>query len=228
MTGAQIAAAGFAVLTGVGIVYSSYDRKTAASINCSGSRKEAYDKAFYKGEKREPIFHSNGKFGPHFHPASAKSSIGITILRYCWRSFLTINNIKRFYMETNFVNNFIIKQRQERILFEFQKKRDRAVDRFAHGAKDILKSNKIILSGEHLQIEDIVNALQSYGILLDVKTYIISGNVALDKKSMSLREALKYFFTDFLQIIITDGECYALIKEETSGNYAQKYILINK
>ena len=131
-------------------------------------------------------------------------------------------------METNFVNNFIIKQRQERILFEFQKKRDRAVDRFAHGAKDILKSNKIILSGEHLQIEDIVNALQSYGILLDVKTYIISGNVALDKKSMSLREALKYFFTDFLQIIITDGECYALIKEETSGNYAQKYILINK
>lgn len=33
----------------------------------SGSRKEAYDKAFYKGGKRKPIFH-NDKHGPHFHP----------------------------------------------------------------------------------------------------------------------------------------------------------------
>lgn len=72
VTGAQIAAAGLAALAGVGIMYSSYNRKPAAPRNHSGSRKEAYDKAFYKGGKRKPIFHPNGKFGPHFHPASAK------------------------------------------------------------------------------------------------------------------------------------------------------------
>lgn len=67
-----VAAAGLAALAGVGIMYSSYNRKPAAPRNHSGSRKEAYDKAFYKGGKRKPIFHPNGKFGPHFHPASAK------------------------------------------------------------------------------------------------------------------------------------------------------------
>ena len=72
VTGAQIAAAGLAALAGVGIMYSSYNRKPAAPRIHSGSRKEAYDKAFYKGGKRKPIFHPNGKFGPHFHPASAK------------------------------------------------------------------------------------------------------------------------------------------------------------
>ena len=71
------------------------------------------------------------------------------------------------------------------------------------------------------------------GVKYNNESYVYRKNVqgdivALDEKSMSLLEALKYFFTDFLQIIITDGECYALIKEETSGNYAQKYILINK
>ena len=70
--GADLAAAGLAALAGVGIMYSSYNRKPAAPRNHSGSRKEAYDKAFYKGGKRKPIFHPNGKFGPHFHPASAK------------------------------------------------------------------------------------------------------------------------------------------------------------
>ena len=72
VTGAQIATAGLAALAGVGIMYSSYNRKPAAPRNHSGSRKEAYDKAFYKGGKRKPIFHPNGKFGPHFHPVSAK------------------------------------------------------------------------------------------------------------------------------------------------------------
>ena len=63
---------------------------------------------------------------------------------------------------------------------------------------------------------------------LNFRLNLLKADIALDEKSMSLLEALKYFFTGFLQIIITDGECYALIKEETSGNYAQKYILINK
>lgn len=131
-------------------------------------------------------------------------------------------------METKFVNNFLIKQKQERILFEFQKKRSRAVDRFSHDVKGILNSNKIILSGEHLQIEDVVKTLQDYNISLRVMVCIISGNETLDKNIVSLQESIKFFFNDYLQMVITDGEHFALIKEETSGSCSQKYVLINQ
>lgn len=130
-------------------------------------------------------------------------------------------------METKFVNNFLIRQKQERILFEFQKKRSRAIDRFSHDVKVLLNSNKILLSGEHLRIDDVVKALQDYNISLRTMVCIISGNETLDNKIISLQEAIKFFFNDYLQMVITDGEHFALIKEETSGSYSQKYVLIN-
>lgn len=128
----------------------------------------------------------------------------------------------------NFVNNFLIRQKQERILFEFQKKRSRAIDRFSHDVKVLLNSNKILLSGEHLRIDDIVKALQDYNISLRAMVCIISGNETLDNNIISLQEGIKFFFNDYLQMVITDGEHFALIKEETSGSYSQKYVLINQ
>ena len=68
---AYLVAAGAAAILG-NVMFSSYQRKPAAPRIHSGSRKSAYDKAFYKGGKKEPIFHPNGKFGPHFHPANLK------------------------------------------------------------------------------------------------------------------------------------------------------------
>ena len=131
-------------------------------------------------------------------------------------------------METKFVNNFLIRQKQERILFEFQKKRSRAIDRFSHDVKVLLNPKKILLSGEHLRIDDVVKALQDYNISLRAMVCIISGNETLDNKIISLQEAIKFFFNDYLQMVITDGEHFALIKEETSGSYSQKYVLINQ
>lgn len=131
-------------------------------------------------------------------------------------------------METKFVNNFLMKQKRERILFELQKKRVRAVDRFSHDVMAMLNSNKIILFGEHLRKEEIIKVLLAYNISLEVMVCIISGNETLDNKIISLQDAIKFFFNDYLQMVITDGEHFALIKEETSGNYSQKYILINR
>ena len=51
-----------------GLVYMAYQRKPAAPRIRSGSRKEAYDKAFQKGGKRKPTLHFDGQHGPHFHP----------------------------------------------------------------------------------------------------------------------------------------------------------------
>lgn len=55
-------------LLGIGPNVMFYQRKKAAPRIRSNSKKEAYDKAFYKGGKRKPIFHAHGKHGPHFHP----------------------------------------------------------------------------------------------------------------------------------------------------------------
>lgn len=55
----------------IGMRYMAYQRKPAAPRIRANSKKEAYQKAFYKGGKRTPIYH-NDKFGPHFHPANPK------------------------------------------------------------------------------------------------------------------------------------------------------------
>lgn len=72
VTGAQLVQAGV-VATASGLGYMFYQSKKAAPRIRTGSKKEAYDKAFYKGGKKEPIYH-NGKYGKHFHPAGSKYS----------------------------------------------------------------------------------------------------------------------------------------------------------
>ena len=129
-------------------------------------------------------------------------------------------------METKFVNLFVLKTKQERMLFELFKKRNPAIDRFAHNSILILNQNKIVLSGEKLQQEDIIKELFNY-VSLKVDVYVIACNEKFDKQIMKLSEAIMAFFDDPLQMIITDGEKFALIKEELSGNYSQKYLLIN-
>ena len=61
-----------AVTAGAGLTYFAYERKQAAPRIKSNTKKKAYDKAFYKGGKKEPIYHPNGTHGPHFHPADPR------------------------------------------------------------------------------------------------------------------------------------------------------------
>lgn len=49
----------------------TYERKKAAPRIKKKSKKEAKQAAFFKGGKKEPIFH-NGKHGPHYHPNDPK------------------------------------------------------------------------------------------------------------------------------------------------------------
>ena len=71
ISGAQIAGGAIAA-AGIGLTYFAYEGKKAAPRIRSNTKKQAYDKAFYKGGKRKPILHQNGKYGPHFHPANPK------------------------------------------------------------------------------------------------------------------------------------------------------------
>lgn len=81
VTGAQIIAAGAATLAGMGIIYSSYNRKPIAPRNHSGSRKEAYDKAFYKGGGTL-FFIPMGNLDHIFILRMQNLNIGIIILLY--------------------------------------------------------------------------------------------------------------------------------------------------
>ena len=57
---------------GIAILFMAYESKKAAPRIKSNTKKEAYEKAFQKGGKKKPILHSNGKYGPHFHPVNPK------------------------------------------------------------------------------------------------------------------------------------------------------------
>ncbi len=63
ITGGQVIAG----VGAIGILVMAYEgKKVAPRVKCK-SKKEAYDKAFYKGGKKEPIYHDD-KHGKHFHP----------------------------------------------------------------------------------------------------------------------------------------------------------------
>ena len=70
--GGAVASGAIATLGAIDIGLTLYEQKKAAPRVHSNSRKKAYDKAFYKGGKKRPIFHAHGEYGPHFHPASPK------------------------------------------------------------------------------------------------------------------------------------------------------------
>ena len=72
VTGYQVIGGIFVTTTALGSVCLFYERKKAAPRIKSNSKKSAYDKAFYKGGKKEPIYHHNGKYGPHYHPDNPK------------------------------------------------------------------------------------------------------------------------------------------------------------
>lgn len=94
VTGAQIVVAGLAALAGVGIMYSSYNRKPAAPRNHSGSRKEAYNKAFYKGGNGNLFFIPMGNLGRIFILRVQNLSIGIIILLCYLGSVLAKINVR--------------------------------------------------------------------------------------------------------------------------------------
>lgn len=126
-------------------------------------------------------------------------------------------------MEEKFVKMFIQKQYQDRLLFELNsKKREKAIDRFSHNAKNVLKENLILMQGANIKIEDVKKVLNIHKNSKEV--YLISLNSLYDKKLMKFELAFNIFLDEYLPMIII-GETFALIRQETSGNLSLKYVL---
>lgn len=112
-------------------------------------------------------------------------------------------------MEKVFIEKFIKKDYQKRIIYELTKKREKALSRFSHNTYDILKKDNNILL---IHDKDSVVTLISSKDIFNKDCYYISR--FFDGEIIKFEVALKEAFEDLCSsiIILTD---FVIIKEET-------------
>ena len=118
-------------------------------------------------------------------------------------------------IEQKFIKDYIEKNYQERVLYEFgsSKKRANALSRFSHNAETILKksmSKIIITSLDNFQEKD-------------QTVYIISWDEK-DGLTMPLSDAVRYSEASYMSVILI-GKDFSLIKEETENGCAKIFYL---
>ncbi len=124
-------------------------------------------------------------------------------------------------IEEDFVNNYIIKSKRERLLFELcGKKRKDGIGRFSHYAEDILNSAKIQLKGQYIEkdLRDIVAKTNSH------KCYVISYIDELDGREFNKNEILDIMLGCGMPSIAIFND-FAIIETEQEQGPAVKYLL---
>ncbi len=125
-------------------------------------------------------------------------------------------------IEKVFIEKFIKKDYQKRIIYELTKKREKALSRFSHNTYDILKKDNNILL---IYDKDSVETLISSKDILNKDCYFISR--FFDGEIIKLEAALKESFEDLYSsiIILTD---FVIIKEETTIGKTNIYLIKTK
>lgn len=129
-------------------------------------------------------------------------------------------------IEKKFIQQFIVKNIRERLLFELSgKKRQNGIGRFCHNADDLLIKDKIILSGNELFHDEIIKTAEKYNI--SKQWYIIAYDPILDKKSCKLNEALNLVLgSGMAAIVVSDN--MAIIETEQCSGTPMRYICYSK
>ena len=126
-------------------------------------------------------------------------------------------------IEKSFIDKFIIKSKQDRLLFELSgKKRKRGIGRFCHSTEDIIKSDRIVASGNNLFFEEILSVAKHYGV--SGLCYIIAYNEEIDRKSCTLNEALNLVLGNGMAGIIICDDLVVIETEQCIGT-PMRYIL---
>ena len=127
-------------------------------------------------------------------------------------------------VEENFVKQYIIKERQERLINELSssKKRINAMSRFCHSSLDLIKPNKIYESGD-ISSERLLSLLNKYG--KNDKNYIMAYSENIDKKYMSNDEAIEKVIGNGMAAIIINSDIVIIETEQYMGP-AVKYVLM--
>ena len=116
--------------------------------------------------------------------------------------------------ELFFVKNFIIKSKQDRLLYELQnsKKRQDCLGRFCHHAEDLLDMQKICDTQDFEKI------------LGNPECYIMAYHQELDKLTCNLKQALKLVLSNGMSAIII-GKNFAIVETEQLQGTPDRYFL---
>ena len=127
--------------------------------------------------------------------------------------------------EEKFVQQFIRKNRRERLLYELasKKKRYEGISRFCHQAEDFLDDKLIVMQGEDLERQ---NDFQKFIKKHDQQCYILSPDYDLNEATLPLETAVirAAMNTDAVVII---GDNFAIVYTEAMKTRG-KYLLVNE
>ncbi|MDE6776822.1 MAG: hypothetical protein K2J25_02695 [Oscillospiraceae bacterium] len=116
--------------------------------------------------------------------------------------------------ELFFIKNFIIKSRQDRLLYELQnlKKRQDCLGRFCHYAENLLDMQKICHTQDFEKI------------LGNPECYIMAYHQELDKLTCNLKQALKLVLGNGMSAVII-GKNFAIVETEQLQGTPDRYFL---
>lgn len=126
-------------------------------------------------------------------------------------------------LEKKFVDQFIVKNKRERLWYELSgKKRTQGISRFCHRAEDMLVANAIIQSGNDLYAAEIRSVIQRY--ISNQQAYILAFQKEIDQLTCDLSMALELVLGNGMAaVILLDG--MAVIETEQSRGTPMRYIL---
>lgn len=115
-------------------------------------------------------------------------------------------------IETDFVKRAIKKDCQERIIFELQSKkhREKAINKFSHSPKTILKE-----IFQEYSVNDLSNDLNKSN--MKDKCYIISDDL-YDGEELLLKDAIEHIKNTYSVVILIASNFYAVKEEVEKGS----------
>lgn len=128
--------------------------------------------------------------------------------------------------ETEFVRNYIRREKRDRLLHELtdRKKRSRGLDRFCHQSAQLIDPKRILLSGNDLgQQEEFCRFVS----LHEEPTVILSPNPVLDGMVLPLADAVREAMADADASIVL-GTGYALVNGEAMKGFREHYLLVKE
>lgn len=129
-------------------------------------------------------------------------------------------------IEQFFVNNFVVKNRRQRLLYELSgKKRIDGMMRFCHGTLNLIIKEKIIASGTDLYETEILHIIRQHTNAGNA--YIMAYDEEIDACSCSVQEALKKVLGNGMAAIVVIDNLVVIETEQCYGTPG-RYILVNK
>ena len=125
--------------------------------------------------------------------------------------------------EKHFIEHFITKSRQDRLLYELfsPKKRNEGIERFCHQADNFLEPGKIRIKDSNLEhLPAFLKFVQEH----DESVYVLSPDPVLNEQVISLTIAVDEAAANSDAVILL-GDTFAIVFAEAEKSGRDKYLL---